>query len=101
MGIYLNPDNSSFRKTVTGGIYVDKTGLISYMNKWLNTEQNCVAVSHARRFGKSQAARMLEAYYSRGCDSRELFERFSISKEPDWDRYLNKFNVIHLDISGF
>lgn len=101
MGIYFNPGNDSFAKTINSEIYIDKTGLISYMNKWLNTEQNCIAVSHARRFGKSQAARMLEAFYSRGCDSRSLFEKFAISKEAAWDKYLNKFNVIHMDISGF
>ncbi|MBE6843566.1 MAG: hypothetical protein E7510_12175, partial [Ruminococcus sp.] len=62
---------------------------------------NCVSVSHARRFGKSQAARMIDAYYSRGCDSKELFMGLKISESEDFEKHLNKYNVIHLDISSF
>ena len=76
MGIYFNPENKSFSKDVSGPIYVDKTGLIECLNNVINTSANCLAVSHARRFGKSQAAGMIDAYYSFGCDSRELFSRF-------------------------
>ena len=44
------------------------------MNDVICTNANCIAVSHARRFGKSHAAGMIDAYYSRGCDSYELFK---------------------------
>ena len=101
MGMYFNPGNGSFEKTVNSPIYVDKTGLIGYFNRVLGSDGNCAAISHARRFGKSQAARMLRAYYSKGCDSRTLFSRFEIAKTEDWDKYLNKLNVIHLDMSTF
>ena len=73
MGIYFNPGNDGFRSDVNSDIYVDKTGLIRHTNKCLGKAQRCIAVSHARRFGKSQAAGMLEAYYSLGSDSKELF----------------------------
>ncbi len=101
MGIYFNPGNVSFEKTVNSPIYMDKTGLIGFFNKVIGSDSNCAAISHARRFGKSQAARMLRAYYSKGCDSRELFSKFEIAKKEDWDKYLNKLNVIHLDMSTF
>ena len=101
MGTYFNPDNESFRKAVRSDIYVDKTGLIRHMNKLLGKENNCVALSHARRFGKSQAAGMLDAYYSLGSDSRELFAPFEIAGDQDFLSHLNQYNVIHLDISSF
>ena len=63
MGIYFNPGNEAFRKDAKSEIYIDKTGLINVTNKLLNEEKNCISVSHARRFGKSQAARMLKSYY--------------------------------------
>ncbi|MCQ2444723.1 MAG: ATP-binding protein [Mailhella sp.] len=100
MGTYFNPDNTSFRKDISGRIYVDKTGLLSLTNSFLGTADCCVALSHARRFGKSQAAGMIDAYYSSGCDSRELFSKFEIANSPDFESYLNKYNVIHLDISS-
>lgn len=62
MGIYFNPDNNSFTKATKGKIYVDKTGLLNELNRLLCTEGNCVAISHARRFGKSQAVGMIDTY---------------------------------------
>ena len=101
MGIYFNPNNGSFMKDRNYEIYVDKTELITYLNKYIGTPRNCLAVSHARRFGKSHAAGMIDAYYSLGCDSTKLFENTKISQTPDYKKYMNKYNVIHLDISSF
>ena len=101
MGIYFNPGNEGFRKAAESEIYIDKTGLINVTNKLLNEEKNCISVSHARRFGKSQAAEMLEAYYSRGCNSEDLFSKFEISDSKNFHKHLNKYNVIHLDIASF
>ena len=101
MGSYFNPDNASFRQAVNSRIYVDKTGLLEILNGKIFSEEKCVALSHARRFGKSQAAGMIDAYYSCGSDSRELFSKFTISKAADFSEHLNKYNVIHLDISSF
>ena len=101
MGTYFNPSNAGFRQAVNSRIYIDKTQMIDILNSRLFTEEKCVSVSHARRFGKSQAARMIDAYYSKGCDSRELFSELQISKTPDFEKHLNKYNVIHLDIASF
>ena len=73
MGIYVNPGNKGFWESVHSEIYVDKTGLIANTNKYINTEQKFICVSRPRRFGKSMALNMHAAYYSRGCDSRELY----------------------------
>ena len=99
MGTYFNPSNAGFRQAVNSRIYIDKTQMIDILNSRLFTEEKCISVSHARRFGKSQAARMIDAYYSMGCDSRELFSDLEISKSPDFEKHLNKYNVIHLDIA--
>ncbi|MGN8630843.1 AAA family ATPase [Blautia sp. HCP3S3_G3] len=101
MGVYFNPGNESFTQARNSMIYVDKTALLEQLNKRLSTENKCIAVSHARRFGKSHAAGMIDAYYSRGCDSTKLFEDTKIAEDADFKKYLNKYNVIHLDISSF
>ena len=75
MGRYLNQGTDSFEKSVNSEIYVDKTGLIKYTNRVMNTLQGYVCVSRPRRFGKSTAANMLTAYYCRGCDSRLSLSR--------------------------
>ncbi len=101
MGVYFNPRNESFTQAKNSRIYIDKTGLIQELNMRLSTEDKCIAVSHARRFGKSHAAGMIDAYYSLGCDSTKLFENTEIAKCADFKKYMNQYNVIHLDISSF
>lgn len=101
MGEYFNPGNEAYRVDSNSELYVDKTGLINEMNRIVNTTKNCIALSHARRFGKTQAADMLKSYYSKGCDSKELFEAREISKIKNWDKYLNKFNMIYLEMATF
>ncbi len=101
MGTYFNPNNESFREASGSRIYIDKTGLLNELNHVIGTSEKCIALSHARRFGKTQAARMIDAYYSLGSDSKELFSKFEIANVPDFEEHLNKYNVIHLDISTF
>ena len=101
MGIYFNPGNGSFTKDKNSQLYLDKTGLIEYLNRVICTNANCISVSHARRFGKSHAAGMIDAYYSRGCNSSDLFENTEIASKDSYAVHLNKYNVIHLDVSSF
>lgn len=44
---------------------------------------------------------MLCAYYDKSCDSRSLFEYLEIASNPDFEKNLNKYPVIFLDISDF
>ena len=61
MGIYVNPGNASFQEAINSEIYVDKSGLIAYINGVIRTQQKNLCVSRPRRFGKSMAANMLAA----------------------------------------
>ena len=101
MGIYINPKNAGFVEVVRSEIYVDKTGLIKYTNKYLATEQKFICVSRPRRFGKSMALKMLAAYYSCGCDSRELFAGRKIESDPSFEEHLNQYDVIFLNMQQF
>lgn len=101
MGIYLNPGNEKFVQAVNSEIYVDKTGLIRYTNKIMNTLQQYICVSRPRRFGKSVAANMLTAYYSRGCNSGKLFEGLAITRDNHYETHLNKYDVIFLNMQEF
>ena len=101
MGIYVNPGNTAFKEALNSMIYVDKSGLISYTNSVLNTKQKNLCVSRPRRFGKSMAADMLVAYYSKGCDSEELFTGLKISEESSCKRHMNRHCLIRLDVQRF
>ena len=101
MGIYLNPGNEGFWKAVRSKIYVDKTGLITCTNELINTEQQYICVSRPRRFGKSMAIKMLAAYYSRGCDSTDLFKGFQIESDITFKEHLNQYDVLYLNMQQF
>ena len=101
MGRFVNPDNSAFQAALNSRIYVDKTGMIEYMNRVLETTDAYICNSRPRRFGKSYAANMLAAYYSKGADSEMMFSDLSIGKTQDFKKYLNKYDVIHIDVQWF
>ena len=101
MGIYLNPGNELFKMSVNSQIYVDKTMLIKETNTLIMGESRHICISRPRRFGKSMTANMLAAYYSRGCDSEELFSELAISEDKSFKKHLNKYNVIHISIKDF
>lgn len=101
MGSYLNPSNDKFYKAVNSEIYVDKSGLICYTNKVINTLQQNICVSRPRRFGKSMAADMLTAYYSRGCSSDKLFSKLKIAKDKTFHEHLNQYDTIFINMQEF
>ena len=101
MGIYVNPDNRRFLQAVNSEIYIDKSRLISVTNKKLNTEQKYICVSRPRRFGKSINLAMLAAYYSKGCSSADIFDKFAISRYKSYSEYLNQYHVIYINMQDF
>ena len=101
MGRFVNPDNSAFQVALNSKIYVDKTGLIEYTNSVLDTTDAYICNSRPRRFGKSYAANMLAAYYSKGADSEKMFSGLEISKDVNFKKHLNKYDLIHIDIQWF
>ena len=100
MGIFINRGNADFQ-SILNGEYVDKTGLIAVVNKTLFTEQRFSCVTRCRRFGKSMAAKTLCAYYDDSCDSRSLFAGLEIEKNGSFEKHLNKYPVIYLDMTSF
>ena len=84
MGAYINIGNAGFQ-SVRNGEYIDKSGLIAVVNKTLDTEQRFSCVSRCRRFG----------------DSRELFAGLKIASDPSFEKHLNRYPVIYLDLTNF
>lgn len=100
MGVYLNPGNDRFKRSCNSYIYVDKTEMISLINRVIDTEQNAVCISRPRRFGKSMTANMLAAYYGKDCESVEIFDKYKIAEDENYRKYLNQYNVIFLNVQN-
>ena len=99
MGRFLNPDNNKFLEYYTSKIFIDKTNIIEIINSSLSNTDKYMCVTRPRRFGKTLTLSMLNAYYSKGCDSKEIFDKLDISKSTTYLDQLNKHNVILIDMS--
>ena len=101
MGIYVNPGNENLKRDLNSEIFVDKSLILQKFCKFMNTDQNFICVSRPRRFGKTRVGSLMKAYFSKGCDSKEIFSKLKIANEPCFEENLNKFNVLHIDLGGF
>jgi len=98
MGKYVNPGNTAFAVVAGDSSYVDKSGMIEFTNDRIGKMRPLICFSRPRRFGKSIAAHMLTAYYSKGCDSKKIFSELKASGLPTFERELNKNTVIYIDM---
>ncbi len=101
MGIYLNTGVKKFNSALQSKIYVDKTGFLEYTNSVIDTEDRYICLSRPRRFGKSITAAMLAAYYGKGFDSSALFDGRRIAQSADYQKYMNQYDVIQVDMNVF
>ena len=100
MGIYLNPGFDNLMTDRRGDNYIDKSMLIKELNGFIRKPDPLICVSRPRRFGKTMAANMICAYYTKGCDSHEAFRGLKIADDPSFDEHLNKYNVIKFDLAS-
>ena len=100
MGKYVNLGTRNMEIDIKDEFYVDKSMLIKVLNNKVNKKDRFICVSRPRRFGKTMAANMIAAYYSKGSDSHEIFSDLKISKDPTFEDNINRYTVIKLDING-
>ena len=108
MGFYINAGNENLREALSSEIFVDKSLVLQKFCGLMNTKQKFLCVSRPRRFGKTTVRDLMVAYFSKGCDSREIFSNLKLANPPkkdnepafDFKENLNKFNVLSIDLGG-
>ncbi|OON92311.1 MAG: hypothetical protein ATN33_07600 [Epulopiscium sp. Nele67-Bin001] len=101
--MYLNTDigYKNLNKLLKDkSLYVDKSEILSLLNKRIDTDRCYICITRPRRFGKSQITYMLESYYSKAVDSEDIFNTLNISKFEGYKQHLNQYNVIRIDFSS-
>ena len=101
MGIYINAGNDGLKEALNSEIFVDKSLILKKFCSLMNTKQKFICVSRPRRFGKTTVRNLMEAFFSKGCDSSELFKNLKIAKETCFKENLNKYNVLSIDMGFF
>ena len=95
---FFNTGPAGFEKICRSRNYVDKSGLIQFINERIDKEGNLILVSRPRRFGKTYAAQMLKAYYTLGYETEGLFKEKKIGQIDPALTYHGAFDVIYIDM---
>ena len=98
--INRNIKNNEFELAYKSEFFVDKTELIDRINKSVNVKERFLCITRPRRFGKTINAMMLETYYSKNANSKEIFDKLNISKCNSYEKHLNKHNVIYITFNN-
>ena len=101
MSIYLNTDIAlrNFNELARSKYFIDKSNILGKLNTFISTPSKYICVTKPRRFGKSSIINMLGAYYTKGYNSKDIFDKLNISKEKSYLENLNKYNVINISLS--
>ncbi|KAG4091459.1 hypothetical protein H8356DRAFT_604864 [Neocallimastix lanati (nom. inval.)] len=74
--------------------FVDKSKLINKLNKLIEKDESkYVCITKPRRFGKTSIAAMLVTYYSKGINSKKIFDELKVSKVINSDKNENKVEI--------
>ena len=87
--INRNIKNNEFELAYKSDFFVDKTELIDKINKSVNVKERFLCITRPRRFGKTINAMMLECYYSKNANFKDLFDKLKISKYESYEKHLN------------
>ncbi len=89
-----------FDETVHDNIYVDKTLLIDKISSCISKRsEKFICITRPRRFGKTYNANMLAAYFTKGYDTKNLFDHLKIAETDNYLKHLNQYNVVYIDFS--
>ena len=96
----VNRSTQPFKKRVNSK-YIDKTGFLSKLNNCIKDCDNFICVVRPRRFGKTITANMINAYYSKGSDTSDIFDKLKISQDETYHKYLNKYDTVYINMNNF
>ena len=102
MTIYLNTNVAleNYKELISSKYFVDKSQIIDKFNDLIGTSECHVCITKPRRFGKTSIINMLGAYYTKGYNSKDIFDKLNISKSKSYMENLNKHNVINISLSN-
>ncbi len=98
MGIYVNSKTAYtlYRSETEKPYFVDKTKMLEELFPLVQTGNNHVCITRPRRFGKTVAANMIAAFFSKGCNAGDIFDTLRIAESDGYEEYRNRFPVIHI-----
>ncbi len=101
MGFFLNSTMAYtlYKDETAKPYFVDKTEMLGELFPLISEGSNSVCITRPRRFGKTHMANLIASFLGKGCDASELFDRLLISENPEYQRHLNQYHVIHISFN--
>lgn len=101
MGVYLNSRTAYtlYKSETEKPYFVDKSRMLEELFPLVQTGNNHICITRPRRFGKTVMANMITSFFSKACDAQELFQKLQIADAENYDRYRNRFSVIHISFN--
>ena len=101
MGIYLNSIAPFFlyKSECSKPYYVDKTEILKELIPLAEQGNSHICITRPRRFGKTVMANMIGAFFGKGTDAGELFDRLKIAEHKNYRTHLNQYNIVYIDFS--
>ena len=101
MTIYLNTNAAceNYKELISSKYFIDKSNIIEKLNEFISTSNKYICITKPRRFGKSSVINMIGAYYAKGYDTKDIFDKLNISKCDIYVENLNKYNVIKISFN--
>lgn len=95
MGMYLNSiaPYMNYQEMAADPYYVDKSAMIKEFMETLGTPDKHICITRPRRFGKTVIANMLAAFFSKGMDSREIFQNLRIAETAGYREHMNNMTL--------
>lgn len=98
MGIYLNSKTAYtlYKSETEKPYFVDKSRMLKELFPMVETGNNHICITRPRRFGKTVAANMIAAFFSKACNAADIFDSLQIAQSREYEKYRNQFSVIHI-----
>ena len=98
---YINPRmlKDRFTEFRSGKYFVDKTGIINEVIKYIGVQEKYLCLTRPRRFGKTTNVQMVACFLARGLEAEELFEGLEVTKNEEAMRHFAAHDVIYIDFS--
>ncbi|MCI6997077.1 MAG: ATP-binding protein [Eubacterium sp.] len=98
MGVYMNSKNAYtlYKNETVKPYFIDKTMMLKELFPLVEEGSHYLCITRPRRFGKTMIANMIASFFSKGCSANHVFHNLRICQEKDYEKFLNKYTVIHI-----
>ena len=98
---YINPRmlKEEFEQLRNETYFVDKTGIIPEVLKFMCKKNRYLCLTRPRRFGKTTNVQTTACFLARGLKAEQLFEGLEVTKNKEAMKHFAAHDVIYIDFS--